>query len=120
MAEHRRIEETFESPYLGEWDLPDDGKDMLVQIKDVKHEMVNGRNGAAPSEKPVLYFEQGTKKVKPMVLGAKVNKLAIKKALGSSYEDEWVGRKIRLYRELGTWFGETGYAIRIRDFPGDK
>lgn len=117
MAEHRRIEETFDSPYLGEWDLPEKGQDMLVMIKDVKHEMVNGRGGAAPSEKPILYFEGG---VKPMVLGAKVNKLALKKALGTSYEDEWVGRKILLYRELGTWFGDTGYAIRIRDYPGDK
>jgi len=112
MAEHRRIEETFDNKYLGEWDLPDDGRDMVVQIKDVVHEMVQSANGGA-SEKPVIYFENG---IKPMVLGAKVNKLAIKKALGTSYEDEWVGRKIQLYREFGTWFGESRYAIRIRDF----
>ena len=36
MTVDMRIEETFNSPWLGEWDLPDDGKDILVTIKDVE------------------------------------------------------------------------------------
>lgn len=117
MAEHIRIETTFNNKYLGEWDLPDDGKDMIVKIKDVVIEDLVNQNGGK-EQAPVLYFEND---VKPMILGAKVNKNNIKAALGTSYMDEWVGKKIQLYREPGTWFGKTGFAIRIRDFaPSGK
>ena len=61
----------------------------------------------------VLYFEGD---VKPMILSARVNKDAIKQALGTGYTKEWVGKKIQLYREPGTWFGKAGFAIRIRPF----
>ena len=34
MTVDMRVEETYNTRYLGEWDLPTDGKDALLTIKD--------------------------------------------------------------------------------------
>ena len=39
MAEHIKWQKTANKKYFGSWDLPDDGKDMIVTIEDVKREM---------------------------------------------------------------------------------
>ena len=36
MAEHIKWQKTANKKYFGSWDLPDDGKDMIVTIEDVK------------------------------------------------------------------------------------
>ena len=114
MAEHIHWRTTMNSKYLGEWDLPD-GKDMIVTIKDVIMEEVRNANGT--EKKPVLYFEGN---IKPMILGNKVNKKRISKVCGSNYFDEWVGHDIQLYKEMVSSFGETGMALRVRDFVPKK
>ena len=108
-----RIEETFNNKYIGEWDLPEDGKDMLVKVKDVvKEKVVNPKNNTSTDE-IVLQFEGN---VKPMILSARVNKDNIKAATGTGHTIKWIGKKLLLYREAGTWFGKSGYAVRIRPF----
>ena len=45
MAEHIKWQKTANKKYFGSWDLPDDGKDMIVTIEDVKREMVPNQQG---------------------------------------------------------------------------
>lgn len=108
-----RIESTYNTKYLSGDDLPDDGKDMIVQIKDVEMEKVENPKNNSASDEIVIHFEGS---VKPMVLSARCNKESIKKATGTSRTKDWVGKKLQLYREYGTWFGESRFAVRVRDF----
>lgn len=108
-----RIEDTFNNTYLGEWNLPDDGKDMIVKIKDVEEEEVVNPKANSKTKEIVLHFEGN---IKPMILSARVNKDHIRQALGTGRTAQWIGKKIQLYREFGTWFGKSGYAVRIREF----
>lgn len=110
MAEHVHWKKEFNPNYLGTWALPE-GKDMIVQIKDVKKEEVKNQGGT--QIKPVMYFENG---VKPLVLN-KTDAKAIEKALGTPYQDEWVGKKIQLYIDPAvSAFGEIVSAVRVREF----
>ena len=113
MTVDMRVEETFNSPYLGEWDLPENGKDALVTIKDVEFEEIFNPKTNQKKNEIVLYFEGD---LKPMILSARCNKDAIKQATGTGRTKEWVGKKIQLYREAGNWFGKAGFAVRIRPF----
>ena len=70
MTVDMRVEETYNTKYLGEWDLPDDGKDALLTIKDVEFEKIFNPKNNSEKEEIVLYFEGD---VKPMILSARVN-----------------------------------------------
>ena len=109
MAEHKHWKAEFPADYLGAQHL-EDGKDIIVQIKDVCKEWVQNQNGR--EEKLVLYFEGG---VLPMILN-KTNAKRIAKVCGSDYLDDWVGQKIQLYGEMVSAFGDTGLALRVREF----
>lgn len=109
MAEHIHWKKTTNPTYLGAWDF-EDGKDMIVMIKDVVVEMIQNQNGR--EEKPVAYFEGG---VKPMILNP-TNMGAIAKALGTPFMDEWVGKKIQLYVTMVFAFGTNTEAVRVREF----
>ena len=61
----------------------------------------------------VLHFEGN---VKPMILSSRVNKDNTKTACGTGHTKQWIGKKLLLYREAGTWFGKAGFAVRIRPF----
>ena len=87
---------------------------MIVTIEDVKREMVQNQQGS--EEHLVLYFKGD---FKPMILNT-TNKKNVSKACGTDWIDEWVGKKIQLYQEIVTAFGETGPAVRIRDFAPSK
>lgn len=108
-----RIEETYNNKYLGEWDLPENGKDMLVKVKDVEMEKVSNPKTNTETDEVVIHFEGN---VKPMILSARVNKDNIKTACGTGHTKQWIGKKLLLYREAGTWFGKAGFAVRIRPF----
>ena len=90
-----------------------DGKDRIVQIKDVMEEIVENPRNGAKSKEIVLHFEGD---VKPMVLSAKVNMKNVAKATGTSRTVDWPGKKLQLFGEYGCYFGENGFAVRIRDF----
>lgn len=109
MAEHVHWKKTTNPTYIGAWDF-EDGKDMIVQIKDVRPEMVQNQQGR--EEKMVMYFENG---VKPLILNT-TNMKAISKAVGSDYLDEWVGKKIQLFVTMVAAFGTTTDAVRVREF----
>ena len=116
MAEHTSYKTILkkDSPYLGEWDLPDTGDgDLVLTIKDVKEGVITGENGRQ-SIKVIITFEED---VKPFACN-KTNGASIAKALKTRYMDEWVGKKIQLYRSKNIKFGsETGiWGIRVRDF----
>lgn len=108
-----RIQDTFDNKYLGEWDLPEGNKDMIVQIEDVVQEEVFNPKTNTKTQEIVIYFKGN---VKPMILRAKVNKQNIRKALGTGETLQWIGKKLQLYREAGTWFNKPGFAVRVRPF----
>ena len=109
MAEHIHWKKTTNPNYLGEWDF-EEGKDIIVQVKDVVSEVI--QNAQGKDEKSVMYFENG---VKPLILNV-TNMKAIEKATGSPYQDEWVGKKLQLYITMVAAFGETTKAVRVREF----
>lgn len=109
MATHTHWKADFPADYLGAQHL-EDGKDMIVQIKDVVKEWVQNQNGK--EQKLVVYFEGN---VLPMILN-KTNAKRIAKVCGSAYLDDWVGKKIQLYAELVSAFGDTALALRVREF----
>lgn len=109
MAEHIHWKKTTNPNYIGSWDF-DDGKDMVVQVKEVKQEMIQSQQGK--EEKLVMHFENG---VKPLILN-KTNMAATEKATGSPYLDEWVGKKLQLYVAAVSAFGEMTMAVRVREF----
>ena len=108
--EHIHWKKLTNTPYLGEWDLPE-GQDIIVTIKDIKIENVKNNKGEE-EELPVLYFVE---QLKPMILN-KTNMANIARACRSDYIDSWQGMKIQLYRELVFAFGEKKFAVRVRDF----
>ena len=110
MAEHVHWKKTTNPTYIGSWDF-DDGKDMIVQVKDLKQEMIPNQTGGR-EEKLVMYFEND---VKPLILN-KTNMKAIEKATGTAYLDEWVGKKLQLFVTAVSAFGEMTLAVRVRDF----
>ena len=109
MAEHKHWKAFFPANYLGHQHFVD-GKDMIVKIADVKEEWVQNQKGK--EQKPVLYFEGD---VLPLILN-KINCKRIEKVLGADMADEWVGQKIQLGIEIVSAFGETGPAVRVREF----
>ena len=110
MAEHIHWKKTTNPNYIGSWDF-DDGKDIIVQVQDIRQEMIQNQQGGR-DEKLVMYFENG---VKPLILN-KTNMQATEKATGSPYIDEWVGKKLQLYVTAVSAFGEMTMAVRIREF----
>lgn len=112
MAEHIhwKLEPEFASQYLGSQDLPE-GKDIIVQVEDVKREQIMSKRGR--EEKLVMHF---VGKVKPLILN-KINCKNTEKALETPYEDMWVGKKLQLYVDpkVSTPDGIVS-AVRIRDF----
>ena len=113
MAEHVHWKKTTNPNYIGSWDF-DDGKDMIVKIKDVRIETVQNQQGK--EDKPVLHFEGD---VKPLILNT-TNMKTIEKVAGSPYMDEWVGKKVQLYVTMVPAFGTTTEAVRIREFAPAK
>ena len=114
MAEHIHWKKTTNPDYLGAYAF-DDGKDMIVQVKDVRIETVQNQQGK--EDKPVLFFEGD---VKPLILNT-TNMKAIEKVCGSPYMDEWVGKKISVGTSKVKAFGQVHDAIRVRsEKPDDE
>jgi len=93
--------------YFGAWCI-DEGKDMTVTIEAVKHETVTGTDGKK-EDLPVAYL----KGEKPLILNATNSKM-IARVLGSSYVEDWAGKRITLYSTKVNAFGEKVDAVRVR------
>ena len=90
-----------------------DGKDRIVQIKDVCEELVKNPQASTESNEVVIHFEGDTK---PMVVTAECQMANLITATGTDRTKDWVGKKIQLYGELGVYFGKRQWAVRVREF----
>lgn len=97
--------DVFPSKYLKAGDLPEDGTPYIVTIEEVKMEEI-GKN---QDEKPVIKFNESNR---GMVCN-KTNWKTIAKITGSEDSDEWIGKKIGLYRAEVEFQGEMVEAIRV-------
>jgi hypothetical protein len=111
MAEHKHWKADLPADYFGAQHLVD-GKDVIVQIADVRTESVRSQQGT--EDKLVIYFDGDVKPNKWIC--NKTNASRIENVLKTPYIDEWVGKKIQLYSEIVSAFGKTGPAIRVREF----
>lgn len=111
MAEHKHWKADSNSNYLGAQHLPD-GKDIIVQISDAGTEMVYNPKSNSNEQKRIVHFEGD---VRPMICN-ETNAARIARLAGTPYYDGWVGLKIQLYAEPNSR-SETGYALRVREFP---
>lgn len=98
--------------YIGAYSLPTDGSDLILTIKETKHEKVTGGDGKK-QECFIVYFSE--RDSKPMILN-RTNAKTIQKVYGTPYIEDWVGKKIQLYATTVNAFGTTTDALRIRDF----
>ena len=111
MAEHVHWKKAFPTDYFGSQHMPADGSDIVVTIKEVKHEKV--QNGHDSDTKTIIYITAEPEKW----IANKTNCERISNVVKSEFEDEWVGKKIQLYVEMVSAFGKTQPAIRVREWP---
>lgn len=100
---------SYMKPYLGHWDVPEDG-DLILTIDELRQEDVKNQHGT--ETKPVLHFMEPN--TKPMILNI-TNVKAIAKALGNGRAKYWHGKKIALY-EAKEDRSDDGLALRVRQF----
>lgn len=97
-------------PYLGHWDIPEDG-DLVLTIDKVYEEEIKNQHGT--EIKPVMYFQEPN--AKPMIIN-KTNNDSITKVLGKRTKtNNWNGKKIALY-EAREPKSADGLALRVRDY----
>jgi hypothetical protein len=83
---------------------------LVVTIDRVEMENV-APPGQRSDQRPVLYFEDGTK---PLVLNSTNGRL-IAEALGTSETEEWSGQQIEVYHDPNVTFaGKVTGGIRVR------
>lgn len=98
--------------YIGSYEMPTDGSDIILTIKETKKEEVIGGDGKKQMCLVAYFQEKGRK---PMILN-RTNSKTIQKIYGTPYLEEWVGKKVQLYSTSVKAFGEVTDALRIRDF----
>lgn len=97
-------------PYLGHWDIPEDG-DLVLTIDRIYEEEIKNQHGT--EIKPVMYFQEPN--TKPMIIN-KTNNDSITKVLGKrTKSNNWSGKKIALY-EAKEPKSADGLALRVRDY----
>ncbi|MBK7695511.1 MAG: hypothetical protein IPI30_14665 [Saprospiraceae bacterium] len=94
--------------YIGAYSMPE-GKDLTVEITDVKREVVKGEGGKT-DECTILYLKDS----KPMILNVTNSKM-ISKVHNTPFIEDWIGKKITLYsfhyflkRRKGGVFASSG------------
>lgn len=101
----------MDKPYLGAWDIPENG-DLILTIKGVGKEEVMNESHKKEEVMLVTFVDAP----KPMICNV-TNAKAISKVAGSTYIEDWQGVRISLYSATVPAFGETRDAIRVREFP---
>jgi len=97
-------------PYLGHWDVPDDG-DLVLTIDKIYKDDVKNQHGT--ETKPIIYFIEPD--AKPMILN-KTNRDSITKLHGRrTKSNDWHGCKVALYAGHEPKSAD-GYALRVRDY----
>lgn len=95
-------------PYLGHWDVPDDG-DLVLTIDELYSDEVKNEHGS--EIKPIIYFREPD--TKPMILN-KTNRDSITRLYGKRTKtNDWSGKKIALYAAVESRSAD-GFALRVR------
>jgi hypothetical protein len=98
------IDDAFPSKYMKASDLPEEGT-VTFTIEKIEIEEI----GREKEHKPVIYFEEGDK----AMVANKTNCNTIAKVTGSRTFDDWVGKRINLYRAEVDFQGEMVESIRV-------
>jgi len=93
--------------FLGAYSLKE-GKDLIVEIVEVKRQMVKG-DGGKQEECTVAIL----KNQKPFILN-RTNQKTIQKIYNTPYIEDWTGKKITLYATTTKVAGDTVECLRIR------
>ena len=96
--------------YLGAWDIED--SDLVLTIKNVKQQAVKTPQG---KDEDCIVCEW-VESYKPMILNA-TNCKTISKVYNSDYIEDWVGKKVALFKTMVSAFGDTTEALRVRPYP---
>ena len=97
-------------PYLGHWDVPENG-DLVLTIDEIYEEEIKNQHGT--EVKPVMYFQEPD--AKPMIVN-KTNNDSITRVLGKrTKSNNWHGKKIALYEGKEPKSAD-GLALRVRDY----
>ena len=99
------INDAYPSKYLKTTDLPDEGSQPVTIEKIILEEVGKDRE-----TKPVIYFEEFSK----ALVCNKTNARTIARALSSEDFDDWIGRRIALYRTEVEFGGEMMEGIRVK------
>jgi hypothetical protein len=97
--------------YLGSWDLPTDGKDLVLTIDKAYQDDVQNKSGGKDKCLIISFKEQG---YKPLILN-NTNATSVEKATGSKYIEDWSGKRIALFSASVSAFGTITDAVRIRN-----
>lgn len=99
------INDAFPSKYLKASDLPEEGSQTFT-IEKIQIEEI----GMEKQKKPVIYFDEDDKGL----VCNKTNARTIGQVLDSIDFDQWIGKKINLYRAEVDFQGEMVEAIRVK------
>ena len=101
----------MDKPFLGAWDVPDTG-DLVLTIDYVSIDEVQNDRGR--EKKFTLHFKE--RDFKPMICNT-TNAKAISKAYGSTKVENWLNKKISIYKATISAFGSTTECLRVREYP---
>lgn len=101
----------MDKPFLGAWDVPDSG-DLVLTIDYVSIDEVQNDRGR--EKKFTLHFKE--RDYKPMICNT-TNAKAISKAYGSTKVENWLNKKISIYKATISAFGSTTECLRVREYP---
>jgi uncharacterized protein with PIN domain len=94
--------------YIGAYAL--NGEDLTLTIRTVRREIVTGANGKKEECMVMYWAESG---YKPMILN-RTNAKTISGVCGSSYVEDWAGKRITLYPTTTKFGGEVVECLRVR------
>ena len=101
----------MDKPFLGSWDVPDTG-DLVLTVDFVSQDEVQNDRGT--QKKLTIHFKE--REYKPMICNT-TNAKAISKAYGSTKVDNWINKKIAIYKATISAFGTTQECLRVREYP---
>jgi len=101
----------MDKSFLGSWDVPETG-DLVLTVDYVARDEV--QNDRGKEKKLTIHFRE--RDYKPMICNT-TNAKAISKAYGSTKVEDWVNKKIAIYKATISAFGQTQECLRVREYP---
>lgn len=101
----------MDKSFLGSWDVPETG-DLVLTVDYVDRDEV--QNDRGKEKKLTIHFRENG--YKPMICNT-TNAKAISKAYGSTKVEDWVNKKISIYKATISAFGQTQECLRVREYP---